>query len=102
MVKKVNKLGRPKGKSNDVRSFGQLGDLIRKQRLNRGLGLLDVANSVSCSVQFISNIEHGRAPLPWTKVELLSKFLGIDIEDLTNANLAIRNDSKQVSEIQGE
>jgi transcriptional regulator with XRE-family HTH domain len=88
------KRGRPKGKSTDKRSFGPLGDLIRKKRLDRNLGLLDVAKAVKCSVQFISNIEHGRAPLPWEKAEKLSSYLEIPMEELQSANLRIRADFK--------
>src|SRR3954468_2638260 len=86
--------GRPKGRSNDTRSFGPLGDLVRKHRLNRGLGLSDVAKACNCSVQFISNIEHGRAPLPWEKTALLAKALKIAVEELRVANLTIRSDFK--------
>lgn len=88
------KRGRPKGRSNDNRSFGPLGDLIRSNRLNKGLGLLDVAKACSCSVQFVSNIEHGRAPLPWEKVPVLASVLKIPVEELQAANLAIRSDFK--------
>lgn len=90
--KKTQRRGRPKGKSSDNRSFGPLGDLIRKHRMSRNLGLMDVAQACGCSVQFISNIEHGRAPLPWNKAELLSKALRIPLEELRAANLAIRSD----------
>lgn len=88
------KRGRPKGRSNDNRSFGPLGDLIRTHRLNKGLGLLDVAKACQCSVQFVSNIEHGRAPLPWEKVTVLASVLKIPVEELQAANLAIRSDFK--------
>src|SRR3712207_3123428 len=88
------KRGRPKGRSSDNRSFGPLGDLIRAHRLNKGLGLLDVAKACGCSVQFVSNIEHGRAPLPWDKVPLLASVLKIPVEELQAANLAIRSDFK--------
>lgn len=88
------KRGRPKGRSRDNRSFGPLGDLIRKHRLEKGLGLLDVAKACQCSVQFISNIEHGRAPLPWEKAAQLANILKIAVEDLRVANLAIRSDFK--------
>ena len=88
------KRGRPKGRSRDNRSFGPLGDLIRTHRLQKGLGLLDVAKACQCSVQFISNIEHGRAPLPWEKVEQLAAALKIPVEELQVANLAIRSDFK--------
>ena len=86
--------GRPKGRSRDNRSFGPLGDLIRSHRLQKGLGLLDVAKACQCSVQFVSNIEHGRAPLPWEKVDLLASVLTIPVEDLQVANLSIRSDFK--------
>jgi transcriptional regulator with XRE-family HTH domain len=88
------KRGRPKGRSRDNRSFGPLGDLIRSSRLARGLGLLDVAKACQCSVQFVSNIEHGRAPLPWEKVTQLATVLKVPVEDLEAANLAIRSDFK--------
>lgn len=88
------KRGRPKGRSRDNRSFGPLGDLIRSHRLAKGLGLLDVAKACSCSVQFVSNIEHGRAPLPWEKVAPMAAALKIPTEDLQAANLAIRSDFK--------
>lgn len=93
-MKSLVKRGRPKGRSNDTRSFGPLGDLIRTHRLERGLGLLDVAKACQCSVQFVSNIEHGRAPLPWDKVAQLASVLKIAVEDLQAANLAIRSDFK--------
>src|SRR5690606_26643635 len=47
-----------------------------------------------CSVQFVSNIEHGRAPLPWEKVDQLASILKIPVAELQAANLAIRSDFK--------
>ncbi|HCM41516.1 MAG: hypothetical protein A2070_10165 [Bdellovibrionales bacterium GWC1_52_8] len=88
------KRGRPKGRSNDHRSFGPLGDLIRSKRLEKSLGLLDLAKACRCSVQFVSNIEHGRAPLPWEKLPLLASALKIPLEELRAANLTIRSDFK--------
>jgi transcriptional regulator with XRE-family HTH domain len=88
------KRGRPKGRSRDKRSFGPLGDLIRTHRLAKGLGLSDIAKACQCSVQFVSNIEHGRAPLPWEKVDQLASILKVGIADLQAANLAIRSDFK--------
>ncbi len=86
------KRGRPKGRSSDQRSFGPLGDLIRTARLGKKLGLAEVAKACACSVQFISNIEHGRAPLPWEKVAPLANFLKVAAGDIQAANLAIRSD----------
>jgi transcriptional regulator with XRE-family HTH domain len=92
MIRNLSKRGRPKGRSKDQRSFGPLGDLIRKYRIEKSLGLLDVAKACKCSVQFISNIEHGRAPLPWEKAQSLAKYLEIPMEELQAANLAMRSD----------
>jgi transcriptional regulator with XRE-family HTH domain len=95
------KRGRPKGKSTDQRSFGPLGDLIRKCRIENGLGLADLAEACDCSVQFISNIEHGRAPLPWYKLPELAKALGLAPENLEVANFTARSDFKNFVKLQG-
>src|SRR4051812_48659790 len=96
------KRGRPKGRSRDNRSFGPLGDLIRTHRLARGLGLLEVAKACGCSVQFVSNIEHGRAPLPWDKLPQLAVILKVPAEELQAANLSIRSDFKSfVTNVRG-
>lgn len=86
------KRGRPKGRSNDKKSYGPLGDLIRQYRIKNQMGLSDVARSCKCSVQFISNIEHGRAPLPWDKANKIAAALSIPLEELQAANLTIRSD----------
>ena len=72
---------------------------MRKARLGGGLGLLDVAKACDCSVQFVSNIEHGRAPLPWEKIERLSKVLKVSSEALKAANFSVRSDFKRYSGI---
>ena len=90
--KTVSPRGRPKGRSNDTRSFGPLGDLLRTHRMKLGLGLLDVAKACECSVQFISNIEHGRAPLPWSKIPKAAALLKVSVAELQSANLAVRSD----------
>lgn len=74
MSKKVR--GRPKGKGKTT-SGKSAGNTIRRARLKLGLGLSDVAHQVGVSVQFISNIEHGRAPIPFRSVTALSKVLGV-------------------------
>src|SRR4051812_39411210 len=96
------KRGRPKGRSRDNRSFGPLGDLIRKHRLDKKLGLADLAKACDCSVQFISNIEHGRAPLPWKKAQQLSNILKIPTSELQSAYLAVRSDFKIFIESSGK
>lgn len=87
------KSGRPKGITNtNSKSYGPLGYLIRRARLQQKLGLADVAQACRCSVQFISNIEHGRAPLPWNKASALAQALKLSLDDVKMANLAIRSD----------
>lgn len=86
------KRGRPKARLRDQKSYGPLGDLIRKYRMEHKMGLLEVSRACRCSVQFISNIEHGRAPLPWDKAEQLARVLKIPFSELQAANLAIRSD----------
>lgn len=86
------KRGRPKGRSCDARSFGPLGDLIRNHRINKGLGLMDVAKACACSVQFVSNIEHGRASVPWGKIPKLASALKIPVAELQAANMAVRSE----------
>ncbi len=97
--------GRPKGqagKQKQIKSHGPLGDLIRKARLELKLGLSDVAKACNCSVQFISNIEHGRAPLPWDRAQVLAKVLKIGAEEVQTANLAIRADFKSFAGLSGK
>lgn len=85
--------GRPKGTaSKSKKTFGPLGDLIRKSRIEQRLGLAELAEACRCSVQFISNIQHGRAPLPWSKAPALAKVLNIPLSELQTANLAIRSE----------
>jgi hypothetical protein len=97
-MQQLRRRGRPKGtpsyNSKKNQSFGPLGDLIRSNRLAKGLGLADLAEACHCSVQFISNIEHGRAPLPWEKVPSLAKSLQITEAQVEAANLAVRSDFK--------
>ncbi len=95
--------GRPKGiAKKDSKSFGPLGDLIRKHRSELKLGLSDVAKAAECSVQFISNIEHGRAPLPWDKIASLANVLKIAPAEIQAANLAIRSDFKHFAGTPGK
>ena len=95
--KQSNERGRPKGRApgtsnKSKKSRGPLGELVRKYRLEKQMGLAEVSKACQCSVQFISNIEHGRAPLPWDKAQRLCKVLNIPQGELEAANLATRSD----------
>ncbi len=83
------KRGRPKDHSSHSRSFGPLGGLVCQYSLAKNLGLSEVAQACGFSVQFLSNIEQGQAPLPWNKTEALAHVLKIPIKDLQSANLAV-------------
>lgn len=90
----MNRTRSKSGRSKFRPSDNVLGKMIRAARKDLKLGLIDVAEVCGCSVQFISNIEHGRAPLPWEKVACIAKTLRLDLEKLQAANLAIRSEFK--------
>ena len=102
LAKERTTRGRPKGTSNDKKSYGILGDLIRKNRLSKKLGLADVAKFCNCSIQFISNIEHGRAPLPWNKTTKIAEILGVSVSEIQSANLTIRSDFNKFIKMNGK
>lgn len=54
-----------------------------------------MAKACRCSIQFVSNIEHGRAPLPWDKVPSVASALGLPVDKVQAANLAVRSDFRE-------
>lgn len=90
------KAGRPKGKGKAITS-NHVGALVRRARLEQALGLADVAKKLGVSVQFVSNIEHGRAPLPFKLITKTSKYLGISQHDLTRAAFASSSAGKHLT-----
>ncbi len=91
--------GRPKGQVNRTtlrkKNSPPLGVLIRGRRLELGLGLSEVADRCGCSLQFISNIEHGRATLPWGRIAKFAHALKIETGSLHAANLSGRSDFRE-------
>lgn len=85
--------GRPKGVGKVDRRDPSVGNVIRRARIDLGMGLADVAEKIggACSIQFISNIEHGRAPLPMDLVAVFSYTLGIPVKKLATAALHSTN-----------
>lgn len=79
--------GRPKGQGLVDRRRKDVGNIIRRARIDAGLGLSDISTSLNLRVQFISNIEHGRAPLPMGIVKTLSSLLNIPLKTLAKAAL---------------
>jgi transcriptional regulator with XRE-family HTH domain len=82
------KLGRPSGTYSGQNSNTTLGGFMGNARAVRGLSLSDVATKIGVSVQFISNIEHGRAPLPAKYVGKISKVLNVSSSKLATLALA--------------
>lgn len=68
----------------------KLGKILTTYRKNNKVGLELVASTLGVTVQFISNIERGRAPLPFKYVPVLSELTGISQRRLTVAILAAR------------
>lgn len=87
-VAKVENRGRPKAKGLTVdRRSNSVGNTIRRARIDLGLGLADIAMATGVSVQFISNIEKERAPLPMKLVPAISRLLNLDLQELAAAAL---------------
>ena len=81
--------GRPKGQfSSNDNTLGTVGSLIGTSRAEVGLGLKDVAEQLGVSVAFVSNIEHGRAPLPFKYISQLAYILNIDEDILAHHALS--------------
>ena len=90
------KRGRPVGVYADTTNLNALGKLLTAARSKKNMALATVAAANGVSVQFISNIERSRAPLPWGMVETTANVLGIPVKKLIAANLSARSDGKTV------
>ncbi len=55
-----------------------VGTFLRQKREVLGLNIKTVAQEISRTVQFISNIERGITALPVGHIPALSKLLGVD------------------------
>lgn len=82
-----SKRGRPAGDFNG-KDFTSLGGFIGIHRANKGLSLAEVSSQLGVSIQFLSNIEHGRAPLPPKYVSKLARVLRIPVTTLAVLALA--------------
>jgi transcriptional regulator with XRE-family HTH domain len=69
--------GRPGG-TYDGETVGGIGYMLGEARAQRGLTLRQVAKAIGVSQSFVSNIEHGRAPLPAKYVLAISRLLNLD------------------------
>ena len=62
--------------------FQQLGEKIAVLRKARGLTQVQLAKMLDCSQQRVVALEKGRSRVPVTDLPILSKTLGISIEEL--------------------
>lgn len=76
-MKKLN-LGAPVSRYDGENVPDGVGFTLGNARRLKRLGLRQVAQSLGVSPQFISNIEHGRAPLPSKYAVRVSRLLGLD------------------------
>ena len=64
-----------------------IGYMLGEARKSKGLTLKEVAGVLGVGIQFISNIEHGRAPLPAKYVLAISSILGLDRSTVASLSL---------------
>jgi DNA-binding XRE family transcriptional regulator len=89
MTSKVNKLkrGRPLDTSFPKCGLSDTAFSLQLARKGKRLGQAEVARKLGMTVQFLSNIENDRAPLPFKYVDPLVQLLGMSRDRLI-ANIA--------------
>lgn len=65
----------------------KLGELLRTSRKNKKLSMKKVGEAIGTATMYISNVETGKTPLAWEKIEAVAKLLDIKLMDLAKANL---------------
>ncbi len=83
----INGRGRPIASCKVNRRDHSVGNLIRRARIDQVMSLYQVADYVGVTVGFISNVEQGKAPLPWDYVKPIAELLSIPMKALADANL---------------
>lgn len=82
-----NKGGRPVG-SYDGENVTGLGYFLGEARKKKKLSLRQVTLGLGISVQYLSNIEHDRAPLPAKYINKIASVL--EVEPVTLAAFALQ------------
>ena len=81
------KRGRPLDTSFPSDDLSDTAFTLQLARKSKRLGQAQVAKSLGITVQFLSNIENDRAPLPFKYVDPLVQLLGVSRDRLL-ANIA--------------
>jgi Predicted transcriptional regulators len=71
---------------------------IKQKRIDAGIKLVTVANSLGLSVSALSHIENGTVQISLTRIEQISKALNINWQSLLpcNGNLAITSNANPI------
>jgi transcriptional regulator with XRE-family HTH domain len=64
------------------RPSANLGIILRENREKKGLILLDVANKLGTSVQYVCDVEHGRKRMTYKLLKPWSKLIQVDPKDV--------------------
>ena len=92
--------GRPVAKGLEFElNPATVGGMIRKQRVEKKVGLSDLARALGVSVQFVSNIEHDRSPLPLAYVVNVADILSLDKTTLAKSAFESSNAYKAYADI---
>ena len=76
-----------------------IGVLVHTNRKLCDMRLKELSRAIGVSFQFISNIEQGRAPLPWKFVPRVAKALGLSVHDVAQAALFSTHEWRQYSKL---
>jgi transcriptional regulator with XRE-family HTH domain len=70
------------------------GKFVRKLRIDRGLRLKDMADSLGLSSAFLSAVETGSKPMPATMADQVCRYFGLDPQQQSDLRMAV--DASQV------
>ncbi|WP_256370069.1 helix-turn-helix domain-containing protein [Granulicella sp. L60] len=70
-----------------------IGQVLRKERLNRGLKQVEVSAATNFSVRSIGKMENGRQSMTIRSLDALAMFYGLPIEEVIIRAKQLRDDS---------
>ena len=76
-------------KDLNINSVDNVGNIIKKLRLERKLTLEEFSNETGIPIEELKNYETGKSQIPKSVIETLAKFLNVTIDDLTSANITV-------------
>lgn len=76
-----------------------IGALIANERVKLGYSQAKLGSLLGISLQFVSNIERGRAPLPWHLLHTVANTLSLDVNELIDANFSSTSTFKKMGAV---